>query len=213
MILSDEQMKYLYSTDSQKRLGLATPFARWPNATVSYDVDKSLDQQAKDVVIAAMKYIQSVSCVRFEVKDETTEHYVLIRPGRTCSSKVGMRRGSGFQQMIINGNACSKGSIIHELLHCLGFLHMHMANDRDEYIKINWQNIKEQAKLNFKQFTAHVSMFKTEYDYDSITHYSEVAFSKDTVSPTITAKKSAPNMGQRKGKRAERGTDESYLRP
>ena len=99
-----------------------------------------------------------------------------------------------------DGNLCSKGSVIHELLHCLGFLHMHTASNRDEYITINWQNIKSDAKLNFKQFAAHVSMFKTEYDYDSITHYSSVAFAKDKSLPTITAKKPAPNMGQRKGK-------------
>jgi Astacin (Peptidase family M12A) len=122
MILSDEQMKFLYSTDSSKRLGLTSPFAQWPNATVFYDVDKSVDEKGKELVIAAMNYIQNVSCVHFQPREEATQHYVLIKPGRACSSKVG-RRG-GAQQMIIDSNLCSKGSIIHELLHTLGFLHM-----------------------------------------------------------------------------------------
>lgn len=200
MILSDDQLNYLYSKDSNKRLGLASPFTRWPNATVFYDMDKSVDQKGKEVVIAAMKYIQNVSCVRFKLKDETTQHYVLIKSGQACSSKVGLRRG-GPQLMIIDGNLCSKGSVIHELLHSLGFLHMHTANNRDQFIKVNWKNIKEESKINFKQFIAHVSMFKTEYDYDSITHYSSNAFAKDKKLQTITAKKPAPNMGQRKGKK------------
>lgn len=199
MILSDEQLAYLYSGNATKRLGLTTPFARWPNATVFYDMDKSLDGKGAEVVIAAMNYIQNVSCVRFEVKDETTQHYVLIKSGRACTSKVGMRR-EGPQQMIIDGNLCSRGSVIHEFLHCLGFLHMHTANNRDDYITINWRNIKDAWHLNFKQVEAPVSMFQTEYDYDSITHYSNIAFAKDKKLPSIIAKKPAPNMGQRKGK-------------
>ena len=204
MTLSDDQMSYLYSPESFKRLGLASPFTRWPNATVFYDIDKSLDQEGKDVVIAAMRYIQDVSCVQFKLKDETTKHHVLIKSGKACSSKVGMRRSRFPQQMIIDGNLCSKGSVIHELLHCLGFLHMHTANNRDDYIKVNWKNIRDDAKLNFKPFVAHVSMFETEYDYDSITHYSGVAFAKDKTLPTITPKKPAPKMGQRKGKNVRR---------
>lgn len=220
MILSDEQVQYLYSMDGFKRLGLASPITKWPNATVFYDMDKSVDRKGKEVVKAAMEYIQDVSCVRFKVKDEKTLNYVLIKSGRACSSKVGMRRGP--QTMIIDGNLCSKGACIHELLHGLGevfsrktffkffnellagFLHMHTSNNRDDYIKINWKNIRDDAKTNFKQFVAHVSMFETEYDYDSITHYSNVAFAKDKKKPTITAKNPAPNMGQRKGKQMEK---------
>lgn len=203
MILSDEQIRHLYSRNSSQRLALASPFTRWPNGVVFYSLDKSLDRKGKEVVIAAMEYIQNVSCVRFEVKDETTQNYVLIKSGRACTSKVGMRRGT--QPMIIDGNLCSKGSVVHEFLHGLGFLHMHTANNRDSYIKINWRNIRDDAKLNFKHFLAPVSMFRTEYDYDSITHYSNVAFAKDKKKPTITPRKPAPNMGQRKGK--ERQTD------
>lgn len=199
MILSDDQINYLYSSDEQTRLALSNPFNRWPNATVFYLMDKSLDRKAEEVVIEAMDYIQNVSCVRFRVGDDKTANYVLIKAGRACSSKVGMRRGA--QQMVIDGKLCSKGSVIHELLHGLGFLHMHTANIRDDYIKINWKNIRDDAKLNFKPFTKLASMFETEYDYDSILHYSAVAFAKDKKKPTITAKKPAPNMGQRKGNR------------
>lgn len=201
MLLTNDQLNYLYSTDSEsQRLALGNPFLRWPNANVYYKIDNSLDEKVREMVEEAMSTIQDVSCVRFiDVKDEKTKHYVLIKKGNACSSKIGMRR-SGPQQMIIDGNLCTKGSVIHELLHCLGFLHMHTANERDEYININWNNIRDDAKLNFKQFVAHVSMFSTEYDYDSITHYSSIAFAKNKSIPTIIAKKSAPNMGQRKGR-------------
>jgi Astacin (Peptidase family M12A) len=199
MVLSNNQMKFLFTMNSTQRLGLASPFIHWPNASVFYDMDKSVDQKGREVVIAAMEYIQNVSCVRFKVKDGTTKNYVLIKSGKACSSRVGMRRGP--QQMIIDGNSCSKGSIVHELLHALGFLHMHTSNDRDDYIQINWKNIRDDGKLNFKRFAARVSMFNTSYDYSSITHYSSRAFAKDKNEPTIIAKRVAHNMGQRKGEK------------
>ena len=31
---------------------------------------------------------------------------------------------------------------MHEILHFLGFYHEHTRYDRDEYIKVNWKNIK-----------------------------------------------------------------------
>lgn len=207
MVLSDDQMRFLYTDGNNKRLGLASPITRWPNATVYYEWDNALNESGKKIFTEAMNYIQNVSCVRFKVKDEPSQHFVLIKPGKACSSKVGMRRGRP-QHIMFDGDTCSKGSLIHEILHSLGFLHMHTANNRDEYIKINWENIRDDAKVNFKQFVAHVSMFETEYDYDSITHYSDVAFAKDKSIPTITAKNPAPRMGQRKGT-SER--DESYL--
>jgi Astacin (Peptidase family M12A) len=56
---------------------------------------------------------------------------------------------------------CSRGNIIHELLHALGFEHMHITYDRDEYVDINWDNIKENFHLNFKKSEMYLSMFGT----------------------------------------------------
>ncbi|KAL7037362.1 hypothetical protein ACKWTF_009180 [Chironomus riparius] len=196
MLLTRDQVNYLYSTDSSQRLGLANPIRQWPNASVFYKFDKSLDQKAKGKVIVSMNYIQNVSCIRFIEKDEKTRNYVLIKQGKACNSKIGMQQGQ--QPMIIDGYLCTKGNVVHEILHTLGFLHMHTANIRDEYININWDNIKDNAKLNFKPFLADVSMFDTPYDYNSITHYSSTAYAKNKSIPTIIAKIEAPNMGQRK---------------
>lgn len=57
--------------------------------------------------------------------------------------------------------SCGKGNIIHEFLHALGFLHMHTAVERDDYVDIKWDNIPESSLVNFKKYTMHVSMFGT----------------------------------------------------
>lgn len=79
---------------------------------------------------------------------------------------------------------------------------MHTSNTRDDYIDINWGNIKEESKLNFKKAATHVSsLFDTEYDYNSITHYSSRAFAIDRSTLTITPRHElkASRMGQRRG--------------
>lgn len=73
-------------------------------------------------------------------------------------------------------------------------------SERDDFVKVNWENIKRQAWPNFKQFHAHVSMFSTPYDYDSIMHYSPQAFAINRSIPSMVPLRPAKNMGQREGK-------------
>lgn len=221
MIIDYDQLNFLSSTSQSpfQKLHAAKYFALWPNSTVIYSFDKSIlqDITAKSILIDAMKKIENVSCVRFEPKSNETIHYVLMMKGKTCSSKVGFR-SKGPQTLFIDSNLCSVssiiiklinliiipkkvGSIVHELLHTLSFLHMHTAKNRDEHVIINWENVREDAKINFEIFSSPDRMLHTEYDYDSITHYSNFAFAKNKQKPTIIAKKpsEAKNMGQRKG--------------
>lgn len=60
----------------------------------------------------------------------------------SCFSVVGTTGGK--QLLSLQRFACTRQGIIqHELLHALGFHHEHTRNDRDQYIKINWENISE----------------------------------------------------------------------
>lgn len=66
------------------------------------------------------------SCIRFVPRTPYNKHYIYVTKGPGCSSEVGLRH-TGRQSMNINEEFCSRGKIIHELLHSLGFLHMHTA--------------------------------------------------------------------------------------
>lgn len=62
---------------------------------------------------------------------------------------------------------------------------MHTTHNRDKYISINEGNINDTKKSNFKkQSRFEVSNLGYPYDYESIMHYSEGAFSKNG-KPTI----------------------------
>lgn len=102
--------------------------------------------------------------------------------------------------MSLDPNCFAKiGTIIHEFLHCLGFIHQHSSPERDEFITINWDNIDKgnagvahyQSSLvhftiipileyynNFDAYTeGPVTDFGVPYDPFSVMHYSEYAFS------------------------------------
>lgn len=77
-------------------------------------------------IYAAMAYIQNVSCINFKPRASIDQHYIYIAQGPGCSSEVGLKN-IGKQLLNINEKSCQRGKIIHELLHSLGFLHMHTA--------------------------------------------------------------------------------------
>ena len=57
-----------------------------------------------------------------------------------CFSATGK---SGGKQPLSLGNGCTtKGVVIHELLHALGMMHEHCRADRDQFIKINFKNVR-----------------------------------------------------------------------
>lgn len=71
----------------------------------------------------------------------------------------------------------------------IGFYHMHSAYDRDEYVKIVWDNITPGTEHNFDKYSnAEITYFNTIYDNYSVMHWSD-AFSKNgntTIVPTVS---------------------------
>lgn len=92
------------------------------------------------------------------------------------------------------------GTIIHELLHALGFLHEQNRDERDKFVKINSNNIKIGYESNFaKAKSGETSGYGVAYDFGSVMHYSTKAFSKNN-QPTIEAKMNTNDkIGQREG--------------
>lgn len=95
----------------------------------------------------------------------------------------------------------TKGTIQHELIHALGYDHMHSHIDRDRFIEIKWQNMADGVKTNFEKVDPKIfGNFGTAYDLFSVTHYHSTAFSKngkETIVPRDS--KYAKGMGQRVG--------------
>ena len=68
-----------------------------------------------------------------------------------CASQVG--RVGGGQSVTIGDGCLTMGIIEHELMHVIGFWHEQSRADRDEYVRINWDNVEKGMEANFIKFS------------------------------------------------------------
>jgi Astacin (Peptidase family M12A) len=86
------------------------------------------------------------------------------------------------------------GSIVHEMGDALGLWHEHSRSDRQDYVEIHSENVKDAPQ--FEQ-PIHSAVDLGPYDLQSIMHYPSLAFSTNN-RPTSTARNGQP-IGQRDG--------------
>ena len=85
----------------------------------------------------------------------------------------------------------SNSSIVqHEMMHALGLFHMQSRPDRDNYVKINSQNIRAGMEGNFDKCDDCLT-YGIGYDARSFMHYHSTAFSTNG-QPTIESIVSLP---------------------
>lgn len=172
--------------------------ARWPHAEIPYVIDDALPQKNRAALAEAMALWQEKTPVSFikitEHNQKKYSDYVTFKPasGRTCNSVVGRQGG---EQVVWLAPRCNAMLSAHELGHLLGLWHEQSRPDRDAYVQIIWENIREGHYANFNRRDRE-GRHEGEYDYDSIMHYSGQAFSKNGL-PTIIPRDKNRTIGQR----------------
>ncbi len=173
---------------------------RWPNNTLHYRFDTS-NAEVRLMTRRAVQHITDNTNVRIvELGDnDTSRYHVKVQDSDSgCYSYVGYLNGyfSGSQDLnVVSG--CGFGSTVHEFLHALGIWHEQSREDRDNHVNIYWDNIESPFEDNFeKQIDGSSDV--GAYNYNSIMHYSEYAFSKNGLR-TIQAKVAGVTLGQRNG--------------
>ena len=170
--------------------------ARWPNATVPYEIDAGMPDQFR--VTDAIAHWTANTPIRFVQRTGANAgqypNYVRFFAGDGCYSTVGM---AGGRQDISLGSGCGTGNAIHEIGHTVGLWHEQSREDRDSFVTINWANIDPGKAHNFDQ---HISDGDDigAYDYGSIMHYPATAFSTNG-QPTIVPIQAGVVIGQRTG--------------
>ncbi|XP_052863722.1 hatching enzyme 1.2-like [Anopheles cruzii] len=182
------------------RNGLASTSTRWPNGVVPFVISGNFDAKGMQLIEEAMKQFHTKTCIRFKPRMAEKDYISIESSSSGCWSSVGRIGGKQTVNLQIPGCTSLVGTAIHELTHALGFLHEQNREDRDGFVTIRHENIKAGTASNFdKAQTGSTNNFGVQYDYGSIMHYSENAFSSNG-KPTIVAKRSGGNkMGQRSG--------------
>lgn len=173
---------------------------------------KRIDDAQVRYIHQAAQYLSNHTCIRF-VNHTTELDFVFITGDSVgCAAQVG--RVGGAQRIRLQPHPIDTGcfrffTIVHEFIHALGFHHMHNSFDRDNYVRINWDNVAVGSEGNFQTRSAtQISNFGVPYDVGSVMHYSSTAFSGNG-QDTMTAISNP--FGRVMGQRVE-ATPEDLLR-
>ncbi|XP_055535164.1 seminal metalloprotease 1-like [Wyeomyia smithii] len=201
MILTAEQYVDIY-----RKNGMLAEKYRWPSNTLLYEIEEGwFEQDQIDYIHQAMQIIEDATCLRFKVRDDyDNPSFINIHGDSTgCSATVG-HSGEGQHVKLKPypvGKGCFRlGSIVHELIHAVGFRHMQNTHNRDEYVQIMWENIEPGKEKNFYLYGPEkVDNFGEEYDYGSIMHYSVTSFSINGEKTIVPLQETDQEIGQRDG--------------
>lgn len=171
---------------------------RWKNNLVPYRFGPNVSNDVKEMVYAALDHWSEKTPIEFVYRDANNadqyQNYIeVVDDEYACRSKVGM---VGGRQKLNVHKVCGFGATVHEFGHALGLWHEQSREDRDQFVKINWDNIKEGKKHNFEKHIRDGDDIGP-YDYGSIMHYGSYAFHKND-QPTITPLQPV-TIGQRRG--------------
>ncbi|UYV78100.1 hypothetical protein LAZ67_16000112 [Cordylochernes scorpioides] len=126
----------------------------------------------------AIENYHNKTCLRWVPRDMEPD-YVIFVEGDWCTSGPG-RLGNGPQYITISSTCLSYTTAVHEMMHAAGFYHEHNRPDRDDYIKVLWENIDPEAFSHFMKMKPGTgNTLGLPYDYVSVVHYHERAFSID----------------------------------
>eukprot|EP00112_Aurelia_sp_Birch-Aquarium-sp1_P021213 Seg5647.1 transcript_id=Seg5647.1/GoldUCD/mRNA.D3Y31 product="Zinc metalloproteinase nas-13" protein_id=Seg5647.1/GoldUCD/D3Y31 len=174
----EKQQRRMLEGTTDKRIVGTPPFAHpWPvGQKIPYEIDRGLGIEARTAIADALEYIERYTCVRFR-RRRTENDYIHFYKGNGCNSRLG--RIGGPQELSVGLGCETRGQVIHEVMHALSFGHEVSRPDRDRFVQIHLQNVEFGQRFNFKRWDVHYDLFGTNYDYNSVMHYTTRVFSSN----------------------------------
>ena len=173
----------------------------WPNGIVPYAISSSVPPVVRTQIINAINTYNSLTSrthVRFVPRTNEQRYidfvYVELSPFTCGDSTLGMAVTGQRQEIRINKKLphCSYtlATLLHEIGHALGLDHEHTRPDRDNFIKINFQNYyTASSDFSINKKSADSSKILSPYDISSIMHYSSFSGSKNGMAVFVNKNK------------------------
>ncbi|KAL7645900.1 UNVERIFIED_CONTAM: hypothetical protein RMT77_002797 [Armadillidium vulgare] len=159
---------------------------KWINGIIPYKFEHNFPENGIETFENAIYIYKGLThgCVRFKKRTNEQDYLYITHTKERCSSYIG--RIGGPQEMSLPTHCNTPHTVLHELLHSLGFDHEHQRPDRDDYVTILHDNVKKGKERLFEK-RKNMETFGISYDYESVMHYHRMTFSKND-KPTIITK-------------------------
>lgn len=168
----------------------------WPNGRIPFSLPLSFPSRSR--VEEAIRHWNTAlaGVVEFVPRSNESQYVAFLEVPAGCSADVGYQ-GRGQHRVNLETN-CGFGNVVHELGHTIGLQHEQNRLDRDDFVTINFANVRQGYEANFEVDSAFRNLM--DYDFGSIMHYHLKQFAKNANEPTIIPKVAQPDgvmVGQR----------------
>jgi hypothetical protein len=195
------------------------PTKLWPNGIIPFQFETTcaptsncagalpsgcVSAANQTAMLNAMAVLEAVANVDFQqcannicsgnfVRIRDTTNDTTVGDHNVCVADAANNSWVGVQGGMQDINIVSWGRqfvIVHELLHCLGFIHEQSRPDRDHYVEPVCENVEggcdgDKYKNNFRIKSDATSY--GYYDFDSVMHYGQCSFSVHSTCPNVNA--------------------------
>ena len=168
----------------------------WPNGVIPYEIDSNIQFYMVKRIEDAMKFVTnyhderiSSVCVTFRPKQPSDQNFVkfeLTQEKLNCRSEYAGFAGIGIQKIFVGKDCANLRFIFWNLLQVLSLPPEHRRPDRDQYVTVLWENIRDDPSGRnafigaFTKFDfLNGQLMRMPYDTQSRLHYSDYSLSRD----------------------------------
>lgn len=146
------ESRYLKEYESGEKTVKVPKPQIWPDAIVPYKVGPKITEDQKLSIKLIANSLRDQNIVELRPYDPKKDKaYVYFKQGSSnCYAQVGYT--GGVTQVALN-EKCGEKEIFHEIFHVIGFFHEQNRYDRDDFVKILWENIDEKHWPQFEKFS------------------------------------------------------------
>ncbi len=168
---------------------------KWTDGLVYYTYNDNMSAAKRAIFEAACREWEQYANLRFIPRAGQPNYIIVTSTENVSNSRIGMTGGG---QVMNLADWANKLTAMHELAHALGVIHEQSRPDRDTFVTIRPENIEDSLEFNFAKIGGALN--QTDYDFESMMHYSRKAFSingQDTITTNAGYTQFQNVMGQR----------------